>query len=173
MMAAHASRHGGRTRRIVAAALGVWLAAQVAQSVTGRNTWPFSGYDMFSELASGELWTWRAALREADGGEREVELERLFPVEFFRAPGMATRLFLGPETAAAKAEAAERLLRRLDEAPWGAFDEVAAAPRARIGSAGFVGFVGLRLDAVRLELGRGADGRELERRPLFDYRRGR
>jgi hypothetical protein len=148
---------GGRA--LLASLALAFAAVQLACTATGTSPWPFAAYDMFDYLATRTVPTWIVVLVQDDGVEREVYPGNVVPVEFFRANALFRELFGRTPTAIDREAVVERLLARLNQGGWPAFDETwpAAVPEAG------TRFVDLRVVVRVVRLEPTADGALAER----------
>jgi hypothetical protein len=130
-----------RRRALLLFLLAAFFAVQLAHTVADRNTWPFCSYNVFSFLPPLRLPVPRAVLHQDDGAEQVVPLGRVVPLEFFRARQVLLNVLMRGDDPLQGERVAAALLRRLNEAPWPAFDETLASARPAPGRR----FVGLDL----------------------------
>jgi hypothetical protein len=96
------------------------LGVQLGHTLLDRNTFPFCSYNVFAFQAPARL---------------------VAPLEFFRARQVVMRAVVGNDDPVRGESVATQLLRRLNEAPWPAFDETLASARPAPGTR----FVGLEV----------------------------
>ncbi len=141
---------------------------QLGHTLKDRNTFPFCSYNVFAFLAPTRLVTPRAVLRQSDGATQVVPLGRVVPLEFFRARQVVMRQVVGSDDPVRGERIAAGLLRRLNEAPWPAFDETLASARPAPGTR----FVGFDVELFVLDAGDyrpPGPARILGRRPVYSF----
>lgn len=151
------------------AVASAYLLGQVFHTWTRRNRWPFCTYDMFSYPLDTRFPQPRVQLRDELGTTDVMSVYGLLPVEFFRAVAIIDDVFYECEDTELKDRFAERMLCRLNERPWRAFDEVRASIRPRTAR----GWMGLRLLDVVIDMDdyRPSDDEPLhEVQPFYDFR---
>lgn len=94
---------------------------------------------MFAFVPPRRTGLLEAVLYHDDGSTQVVPPGRLIPVEFFRANGIAARVFGAAGDDARKDRLARLLLARLNRAPWSPFDE-RYAPAVPPSGSSFIGF---------------------------------
>jgi|GEM_PF-2321904 len=121
------------------AGLGGWVVRQLLQTLANRPRWPWVPQNMFAHDLADPVRRLVVALWDSHGNHVLVEPGNVLPVEFFRAQRMLLQVFAPESDDQHKDEFAQRLLARLNDRPWRAWDEVDASARARPGTR-FVGF---------------------------------
>jgi hypothetical protein len=153
---------------VLAGAAGL-LARQFACTWTDRNSWPFCSYNMFNRVLPERIGQPRVILTDGAGPTRPLPVYGLLPLEFFRVMSVTGAVYLGDTDTAARDAFTERMLDRLSDHPWRAFDEVRASIRPRAGR-----FTGLDLYEAWIDLSDydpDADQPLHDLRLLYSYRR--
>jgi hypothetical protein len=138
-----------------------FFAAQIASTLTDRSRWPFCAYNMFNRCLPESIEQPRVTLHDDQRSYPMLPVYGLMPLEFFRTASICGAVYLENEDEALKDRFTERILRRLNEDPWGSFDEVKASYRPESPA----GFTGLDLFEVRIDL---ADFDPRQGGPLHD-----
>lgn len=120
-------------------ALAAWVIRQLIQTLANRPRWPWVPQNMFAHDLPDPVRRVVVALWDSQGGHVLVEPGNVLPVEFFRAQRMLIQVFASKARGLERDAFALRLLARLNDRPWSAWDEVDAAARPRPGTR-FVGF---------------------------------
>jgi hypothetical protein len=145
------------------------FARQLACTWTDRNSWPFCSYNMFNRVLPERIAQPRVVLVDDAGPTGPMPVYGLLPLEFFRVMSVSSAVYLGGTDAATRDRFTERMLDRLNDHPWRAFDEVRASVRPRSGR-----FTGLDLYEVWIDLSDydpEADRPVHDQRLLYSYRR--
>ncbi len=118
--------------------LGLLAAVQLLHTLRNTNRWPFVAQNMFSHDLP-VLTRLMVVLYDSRGGEHVVFPYSVLPIEFFRAQRVLSQVYMEGSDAECQERFAIELLERLNDAPWGAYDEVEASVRPPEGTR-FEGF---------------------------------
>jgi hypothetical protein len=121
--------------------LGLFGAIQLLHTLSNINRWPFPAQNMFSHNLPAEVPRLMVKLHDSQGVTQVVFPYSVLPVEFFRAQRILCQVYLENDDFALQDQFAYEVLKRLNEAPWGSYDEVEPSARPSPGAT----FVGLEL----------------------------
>jgi hypothetical protein len=110
----------------------------------------------------------RVRLQDGDGPTVLLPVYGMMPLEFFRVVPIFGAIFLDNADEGVKARFARRVLDRMNDHPWRAFDEVRASYRPRSGR--FTGLDVYEVWADLAEFDSRADGPWQDERLLYSYR---
>lgn len=118
----------------------LFFSTQISLTLFGGFLWPFSGHRLFSQRATLKKTIVQAILIDHQGREYAVHPGRAIPIEYSRCSGLIRTLYQRG-TKEQQQKLCLYLLKRLNENPWWAFDEMFSAVRPIQGS-----FVHLRFE---------------------------
>jgi hypothetical protein len=122
----------------------LFFSVQLGHTLLDQNNWPFCSYNMFSQVRPTQSQTFKIRLYEATGASRLVDVWEILPLEFFRAISVVREVYLNNNDTQTQKALASYILRALNEAPWGNFDQTYPSARPQTH---FLGF-----DLLRVEL---------------------
>lgn len=152
--------------------LATFVVFQISLTLRNTHCWPFCSYTLFEFLPPPVIAAPTVRLFEADGSHQDVHDQAVLPVEGFIGAQYLQRILGTPGLGEPQKRIfAQRLLQRINTAPWGGFDEVHRSPRPRQGSH----FVGLEYRVETYAFDLPYPGGETSPRVstvLFSYREG-
>lgn len=102
----------------------IFSIVQITVSVTGKNFWPISSYNMFNTTMKQEFRLFKAELVEDNGQSVFTDVFNLFPVEFFRINNMMVTVYFKNQDNDLKRNFSNFIIKNLNERKWMSFDEV-------------------------------------------------
>ncbi len=119
---------GCKTKVALILFLAVFFSIQFKLTLFGGFMWPFSGHRLFSQLAVPQKTIVQAVLKDSEGKIYFVHPGRAIPIEYSRCSSLVRKLYA--EGNKDKQQLfCSYLLKRLNNAPWWAFDEMFPAIR--------------------------------------------
>lgn len=124
----------------------LFFSVQFYLTIFGGFLWPFSSHRLFSQQPRNEKLIVQAVLEDTNGNTYVVHPGRVIPIEYCRTSGLVRNIYMNG-TNEQKEQFVKYLLKRLNEAPWRAFDEMfkAIEPKDR------ASFKTLRFESHRVE----------------------
>lgn len=116
----------GFAKALLSTLLILFFSIQFYLTLFGGFLWPFSGHRLFSQRATQQKTIVQAILTDAQGQEYAVHPGKAIPIEYSRCSGLIRTLHQ-KGTEEQKQKLCEYLLKRLNENPWWAFDEMFSA----------------------------------------------
>lgn len=145
--------------------LALFFSIQLYLTVNGGFLWPFSSHRLFSQLPKTQKTIVQAVLEDAKGNIFIVHPGRVIPIEYSRCSGLVRNLF-NSGTPFQKKSLLSYLIKRLNENPWDAFDEMYSSIKSPSGAP----FISLKFENHIIEFQEGEYPRSIqlkERRSLF------
>jgi hypothetical protein len=137
-----------RGQRLALLGFGAFVTVQLTLTALDRNVWPFCSYNLFNRVLPHRIPQPRVRLLEGDHASKLLPVHGMMPLEFFRVVRIFGMIYRDSSDEELKRRFSERLLRRLNTEPWGAFDEVKASYRPSTPD----GFSGFEVHEVQIDV---------------------
>lgn len=134
------------TRCFLIAFFFLFFSLQFYLTLFGGFFWPFSSHRLFSQLPQNPKPIVQAIFVDAKGHEIAVHPGKALPIEYSRCSGFIRKL-AKEGTPQQKMFLLDYLLKRVNERPWRAFDEMYSAARSPSGAP----FIHLRFETHLVE----------------------
>jgi hypothetical protein len=159
----------GRSRQLwLANFLIVFFFIQLFHTFVNVNHWPFCSYNMFNVTTPSRVITLKAILYQADGSRQTVSPGRILPIEFFRANNLVSEVYRKSDQREVQDLLSADIIFRLNNAPWGAFDETFSSARP-IGDSPFTGIEIVACEENFADLVNSPFGNQSNQTTLYGY----
>lgn len=112
------------------------LSLNLICTISNTNLWPFCSYNMFNFNVEKSISRLKISICEDTGECQIVNPGNILPIEFFRANRFFSSIYL---KGSLNNEFKKKVLLRLNNNPWGQFDEIMPAALPKYGNS-FVDF---------------------------------
>ena len=134
------------TQIALTAFLVLFFSVQFHLTVFGGFFWPFASHRLFSQLPLMKKPIVQAIVEDTDGNICVVHPGKVIPIEYSRCSGLVRNMYSNG-TDLQKSLLVDYLLKRINERPWWAFDEIFSSVKSTTGAS----FTNLRFETHTVE----------------------